>query len=222
MKRHMTISLIGLVVGVWLGFMGANTSYRRDALALANVAAVQAASQMPQATSVNSSSNGASNQSQQAMAQTRDVLDRARKNPTDLNAQLQAAEQFMQIQRPDGALEFLLKAHQLKPDDAEIMADIGQSYLFLQKYDQAIEWTRRALKARPNYPLATFFLLASLVESHQHLEEAEQLLGQLDAVPASNPEFAQALAKIRQHLQTAKQEKGQTKSVLSHGPEAKD
>ena len=123
--------------------------------------------------------------------------------------------QFIEIQRPDGALEFLLRANQIKPDDPEVMGDLSEAYFFAQKFDEAITWSRRALIKRPNYPLATFYLMASLVETHQNMDEAERLLAQLEALKPGDA----ALAQVRQHLQTAKQEKGQTKSVLSHGPE---
>ena len=198
--------------------MAANASFRRDASAMANLAATNAASQGPKAASVNSSSSGqlTAEQSQQMMNQTSAILTRARNNPTDFEAQRQAAEQFIQIQRPDGALEFLLRASQIKPDDPEVMGDLSEAYFFSQKFDEAISWARRALTKRQNYPLATFYLMASLVETRQNLDEAERLLAQLEAIKPGDA----ALAQVRQQLQTAKQEKGQAKSVLSHGPEA--
>jgi tetratricopeptide (TPR) repeat protein len=52
---------------------------------------------------------------------------------------------FVQVQRPDGALEFLLKAQKVKPDDAETMAEIAEAYYLSQKFDEAISWARRAL-----------------------------------------------------------------------------
>src|SRR5207248_5304865 len=139
---------------------------------------------------------------------------RARNNQTDLEAQRQAAAQFIEIQRPDGALEFLLRANQIKPGDPDVMGDLSEAYFFSQKFDEAISWSRRALAARPTYPLATFYLMASLVETRQNLDEAERLLAQLEALKPGDA----ALAQVREQLQTAKQPKGQTKSVLSHGP----
>jgi tetratricopeptide (TPR) repeat protein len=218
MKRNITFSIIGLLLGVWFGFMGANASFRRDASAMARTASGGAASQMPKAASVNSSSSGqsAEEQSQQMMAQTRAVMERARNNPTDFDAQLQAADQFLQIHQPDGALEFLLKANQIKPDHPDVLANLSEAYFFAQKFDDAISWARRALKQRQDYPLAKFYLMASLIEKNQNLEEAERLLAELETVKPGD----QVLAQVREHLQTAKQ-KGQSKTVLSHGPENK-
>ena len=34
MKRNIAFSVIGLIVGLWFGFMAANASFRRDASAL--------------------------------------------------------------------------------------------------------------------------------------------------------------------------------------------
>jgi tetratricopeptide (TPR) repeat protein len=223
MKRNLLFSSIGLLLGLWLGFMVANAGYRRELSSAANAAAVQMASQMPGAASVNSSSSGqlTPEQSQQMIDQTRVIIDRARGNPADLEAQLQAAEQFMQIQRPEGALEFLLKADQIKPNDAEIVSSIGEAYLFANKFEQAQDWSRRALKLRPDYPPAMFYLLASLVETNQHLDEAEQLVTKLEAITPRNPALDRALAQVRQQLQQARQQGAgsRSKTMLSHGPE---
>ncbi len=215
MNKNLLFSVTGLVVGLVIGFKVANYHYRQEQNAVAQAAALQAAQEMPRATSVNSSSSKESTPTQ-SMEQTRLIIERARSNPNDFEAQRLAAEQFLQIQRPEGALEFLHQALRIKPEDPETMASLGEAYFFAQKFTQAIEWSRRALKLRPNYPLATFYLMASLVETGQNLAEADSLLRQLEALRPGDP----ALAQMRQYLQAAQQQPSNNKSqtVLSHGP----
>jgi tetratricopeptide (TPR) repeat protein len=220
MKRNLTYAVIGLTLGLVCGFKISNSQFRKENLAIANAAALQSAAQARQGTSVNPTNDGEMTpaERQQLMNQARAVVERARANLQDFEAQHQAAEQFMQIQRHENALEFLLKANQLRADDPEIMADLAETYFFTQRLDQAITWARRALERRPNYPIASFYLMASLIETKQNLDEAETLLAELEKFKPGD----RTLAQMRQSLRAAEQEvkQGKAKSTLLHGPEA--
>lgn len=202
MKKNLSFAMIGLALGLVCGFKVANSSYRSELKANRESEAISA---------------GASQRNQQVNDQARAVIEQAHQNPQDFDAQHRAAEQFIQIQRPMGAIEFLTRAHQIKPDDAETMADLGEAYYLAQKFDESIDWSRRALKARPGYPLATFYLMASFVETERNLDEAEKLLGELEQLRPDDP----ALRQIRQILRTSKKERAssEAKNVLLHGPE---
>ena len=212
MKKKITYSVVGLLLGVMGGFKAANYAYRREASASANAAALQAASRLSPAAGVGQGEPG-----QQVINEVRALIERARSNPQDFEAQRKAAEQFLQIQRPDGAIEFLVRANQIKPDDAETIGDLGEAYFFKQQYAEAITWSRRALKLRPDYPLATFYLMASLVETRQNLDEAERLLARLEQLKPGD----RALGQVRENLTAAKSGggAGPPKTVLSHGPD---
>jgi tetratricopeptide (TPR) repeat protein len=219
MKRNLTFAAIGILVGLVCGFKAANYGLRRDLEATRNATALQAASD-PRVASVNSSSSQDSTPPSAArmQQQTDAIIARARNNPADFEAQQAAAEQFMQIQRPEGALEFLRAALKLKPEDPETLAAIGEANFFLQQFDESILWTRRALKVRPDYPLAQFYLMFSLIEKRERLDEAERLLASLEQLRPGDP----ALAQVRQRLLDAKggaAPSGKSKTVLSHGPE---
>jgi hypothetical protein len=62
-----------------------------------------------------------------------------------------------------------------------------------QKFDDAINYSRRALKEKPGLPIATFYLMAS-PETRQNLDEAEQLLSQ----PGSSSTGDRALQQVRE------------------------
>lgn len=200
MKRNITFCIIGLAVGLFGGFQAANATYRSEIAANRNAATVAAAGSVA------------------TQAQANQIIDRARQNPQDFEAQHAAAEQFLQIQRPDSALEFLTRAQQLKPDDPETLGELGEVHYLMQRYDEAIRWARRALEVSPDYPLATFYLMASYVETKQNLDEAEKLLAKLESLRPGD----RTLAEVRQVLLKSRAESSGTpkaKTTLQHGPE---
>jgi tetratricopeptide (TPR) repeat protein len=219
MKRNISFALLGMLIGLATGFKTANYTFRREKSEAVSASAAQAASRLSQASSVNSSSSPEKlpEQGQQIINEVRAIIDKARSRPQDFDAQREAANQFIQIQRPEGALEFLLRANQIKPDDIDTMADLSEAYYFKQQFDESVKWARQTLGQRPGYPLAMFYLMASLIEEKQNLDEAAQLLARLEALKPGDP----ALAQVRQSLEgmTGKGATPQSKSVLSHGPE---
>ncbi len=75
-------------------------------------------------------------------------IEKARTEPKNFEAQIKAAELYYQIQRYDQAIEFLLKANQLKPTDYETVVVLGLVNLDAGHYDQAEKWYRAALKMK--------------------------------------------------------------------------
>ncbi len=207
MKRNLTFAVIGLVVGLVCGFSASNYNYRAD-LNTTRMLAVnaEAATAKP---------GRANEPPQPSMEEVQSVIAKARQEPPDFKALQTAAHLFVQIQRPEGAVEFLLKAQQLKPEDPETLADLAEVYYLTQKFDESIKWARRALVVRPKLPIANYYLMASFVETNTNLDEAERILGELEEFRPGD----QALAQIRQVIQQSRKEGGKGKTVLAHGPE---
>ena len=201
MKRNVTFAIVGMTLGLVTGFKVSNYSYRAEVNAkkMAGIGAASAA--------------GGGNQA--AMAQVQAVVARARQEPPNFEALHEAAHMFIQIQRPDGAFEFLHKAQQMKPDDAETMAELAEAYYLSQKFEEAIKWARQALVSKPGLPIANYYLMASFVETNSNLEQAERILDELEKIKPGD----QALAQIREVIQKSRAESGKSKTVLSHGPE---
>jgi len=203
-KINLVFVVIGLAVGLFSGFKLANRTYRAELKEGRDRAA---------AVAINST-----NPTKKA-SEIEAVITKARNNPGDYQAQLDAAEQFLSIQRADGSVEFLNRALQIKPNDPDALASLGEVSYVQQKFDDAINYSRRALKERPGLPIAQFYLMASLVETRQNLDEAEKLLGELERLRPGD----KALQQVRQIIQSSKSgPSGSTaagKSVLAHGPE---
>lgn len=218
-KKSFVYAIGGVLLGLIVGFKMANDSYRSKRTEILNAEIAKAAA--------NPNAGGGAQAGQGAIEQTRAIIEKARQNKNDFDAQMEAAKQFMDIQRPEGALEFLQQAVKLKPDDPDALTELAGANFFQEKFADAIPWARKALAKKTDSQPAKFYLAYSLILSRQNLKEAEQLLTQLEATSASAPpEAKDALAEMRKRLAEAKQggaakSAGKAESTLAHGPEEK-
>ena len=204
MKNRIGFSIIGLLIGLGCGFKWANYNYREAASAAGKDDIAKAAAKV----------SSQPDEARQAM----ESIKKARETPDDFALQRQAAEQFMRIQRPEGALPFLQQANKLKPEDADVMADLAAVYFDQRQFAEAVSWARQAIAKEANHPLGRFYLMSSLIESQQNLNEADKLLTELEAATkakAAPPEAQKALTDMRVRLQEAR--KGKT--TLQHSPD---
>lgn len=82
--------------------------------------------------------------------QVQAAIEKARAEPDNFEAQMKAAEMYYQIQRFEGAVEFLKQANKLKPDDYETIVNLGNSYFDAAKYEEAEKWYSAALVKKPD------------------------------------------------------------------------
>src|SRR5260370_41583690 len=79
---------------------------------------------------------------QQVFAQVQEAMKQAREQPNDFEAQVTAAKMEYQIQRYDQSIEYLLKANQLRPNDLDVVAMLGEANMDAKHYDAAEKWYR--------------------------------------------------------------------------------
>jgi tetratricopeptide (TPR) repeat protein len=207
LKKNGSIALIGLLIGLFGGFKLANAKYRGEQGAALNAQVRQAAANLGNVNPI-----GGSDMNNQVSA----TLDRARANPNDLEAQLEAADQFLQIQRPQGALEFLQQANKTNPEEPRVMTALSTAHLMLGNYGEATTWARRALGKKPDDLGAKLLLTFALIESRQNLDEAERLLAQIEALRPGDKILADARASL--NAARGGGNTPQSSNVLQHGP----
>ncbi len=212
LKNRIGFAILGLLIGSVCGFKWANYNFRQVANEANNAKILEATN--------NLKSNPAGQMPQQIVS----AIKKARENPNDFDAQRQAAEFYMQVNKLDGALPFLQKSNELKPDDPGVMADLAAIYFEQKNLTEAVNWSRKALAKEANHPLGKFYLMASLIESNQSLGEADKLLTELEQsakAKGAPPEAQRALTQMRERLQLARSNKsgGETKTMLQHGPD---
>ncbi len=222
LKNRIGFTILGLVIGSACGFKWANYNYRQVQGADNNAKIAQVTEKIK--ANPNGAGEGAS-EPQQMPAQITETIKKAKDNPNDFEAQRHAAELYMQIRRPEGALTFLQQANKLKPADGEVMGEMAGAYFFQENYQEAIPWARKALTKDQKNRTAKFYLASSLILSQQSLDEAEKLLNQVEVDSKSAPgEAQQVLTQMRERLQQAKSgqaspsgKTGDAKTMLQHG-----
>ena len=144
-KENTLFGIVGLLLGLIVGFYFAN-SVNQGAVVVSAAGSQQPASGNlpPGHPTVNGNSTNGS------MPETQAVIDKAKQNPTDFQAQLDAAELYYQIQRFDGAIEFLKKANELQPDNYEVIVQLGNANFDADNYEVAEKWYANALEKKPN------------------------------------------------------------------------
>ncbi len=148
--------VFGLIVGLVIGFMGANSLNRSQGGQITPAAA-------PGSTGSTAAGNpnlpadhppiGTSGADQPAsgapLPQVTAAIDKAKQQPQSYEAQMTAADLYYQIQRFEDAAKFYEIAAKLKPGESEPVIKAGNAYFDGEKYEQAEKWYMQALQKDP-------------------------------------------------------------------------
>ncbi|HEV7797633.1 MAG TPA: hypothetical protein VGO73_05735 [Pyrinomonadaceae bacterium] len=192
-RDNLLFAIIGVLFGFIVGFLFASTMMQRSAAPTA-----LSSSQMPADHPALGANAGAPNQGNM-QAEVTAQLEKARSEPTNFEAQVKAAELYYQIQRYDPAIEFLLKANQIKPDDYQTVVLLGLVNLDAGHFEVAEKWYRAAL-LKKNDDVATLAGLAAATLGKGDAKAAEQAMANLEKVaPTSEdlPRFRERLASLK-------------------------
>ena len=173
---NILFAIIGLLIGLIVGFMGAN-SINRAALSQSSPSV---------APSADTSSNqelppghppiGTSGEGQQtsgAMPEVSAAIEKAKASPQDYEAQMSAADLYYQIQRFEDAAKFYEAAAKLKPGETEPMIKAGNSYFDGEKYEDAERWYTQALAKDPkNIDVRTDLGLSFFLRTPRDIDRA--------------------------------------------------
>jgi len=187
-KENILFVIIGLLAGLIIGFMFANSVNQRAVVgSFAPGAPVSTTSLPPGHPDV---PGGQSPQSMASAPEVQAAIDKAKKEPNNFEAQMKAAEFYNQIQRFDGAVEFLTRANQLKPNDYNVIVQLGNSNFDADKYDEAEKWYTRALTIKSDdVDVRTDLGLTFIFREPPNFDRAIQ-------------EFKRSLEKEPNHIQT--------------------
>jgi tetratricopeptide (TPR) repeat protein len=148
-KDNILFGIIGLLLGVIFGFLVTNFVNQGGSAGRPG-AAQSAASALPPGHPPLDSNAATDQQSAGMQAAVQEAIAQAHNEPNNFDAQLTAAQMFYQIGRYDEAMQFLMKANQLKPDHYETIVSLGNTNFDAQNYEAAEKWYLAALAKKPD------------------------------------------------------------------------
>lgn len=195
-RENILFAIIGMLLGFIVGFMFASSMSQKAAQTQTASASQNLPADHPP---VGAQSGGAGMDPAAMREQVTAQIEKARNEPKNFEAQLTAAELYDRIGRHDQAIEFLLKANQLKPTDYETVATLGYVNLKAAHFEQAEKWYRAALKMKTDDVRVLAGLAAATLEKGdaKAAEEAIANLERFDANSPDLPQFKERLAGLK-------------------------
>jgi tetratricopeptide (TPR) repeat protein len=198
-RENLLFAIIGILFGFIVGFIFASTMSQKYGPGqgtpnLGASAAQSVPADHPPVGSQNAVSDPAA-----VREQVTSSIEKARKDPNNFEAQVEAGKLFYQIQRYDQAIEFWVKANQLKPTDYNTVVLLGMGNLDAGHYDVAEKWYRAALKMKQDDVMVLSGLAAATL-SRGDAKAAEDAIAQLEKVDPTSvdlPQFKDQLATLK-------------------------
>lgn len=193
-RENLLFGIIGILLGFIVGFMFASSMSQKTQTATAGMS-----QNMPSDHPPVGAPNAGGGNPEQVRAQVTADIEKARNEPKNFDAQVKAAELYYRIGRFDQAIEFLLKANQLKPTDYNTVVTLGMVNFDAGHYEPAEKWFRAAIKMKPD----DVTVLEGLTETTLQKKDAkgaEEAIAQLEkADPNSQelPRFREMLSGLK-------------------------
>ena len=198
-RDNLLFGIIGILLGFIGGFLLASNITQREAALRANPQAAQSG-QLPANHPPIAGDQGTTGEGgQQMLASVQTAMKQARENPNDFEAQLTAAKLEYQIGRYDQAIEYLLAANKLKPDDADVLSMLGEANMDAKHWDAAVKWYKAALLKRPS-DLASMDGYCFVLLQNGDAKAAEEAINKLAKADPTNqdlPQFHEKLSQLK-------------------------
>jgi len=147
-KENILYAVIGLLLGCIIGFIFANSVNQRGYEPSAPQTATGRNQNLPP-DHPQLPSNGVADQGEMPAA-IAEAIQQARNEPNNFDAQVSAAQLYYRIGRFDEAIEFLLKANQIRPDDYATLVRLGDANFEAEHFETAEKWYTAALTKTPD------------------------------------------------------------------------
>lgn len=148
-KDNILFTIIGVLLGFIVGFIFANAYNQKGYQPRPTAPATSSQTPGLPADHPAIPTNGVADQpGMQAAVQ--EALQKARNEPDNFDAQVMAASYYYRIERYDEAIDFLMRANKLRPDDYPTVVRIGDANFDAGRYDVAERWYTAALVKKPD------------------------------------------------------------------------
>jgi tetratricopeptide (TPR) repeat protein len=194
-RDNLLFAIIGILLGFIGGFLLAGNISQREAAQRTAPMSTQGSQNLPPNHPAVGGDQAAGQGGQQMLESVQAAMKQARENPNDFDAQVKAADMEYQIQRFDQAIEYLLAANKVKPDDAMVLAMLGQANMDAKHFDASVKWYKAALTKKPDDETTLDGYCFVLLQTGD-VKTAEQTINKLAKLNSSNPDLAQFRSKL--------------------------
>ena len=191
-RENFLFAIIGILLGFIVGFMLHGVMSQRDAERSA--ATTQRQQLPPDHPPVGSDGTGGGDP-QQSMPEVQQLIQKARSNPKDFDAQIMAANLEYQIGQYDESVKFLLTANQIKPDHYGTIANLGMVNMDAGHLDAAEKWYRAALAKDPT-DVQVLDGLSNVLLKAGKAGPAEEIINRLAKADPTNEDLAQFRTRL--------------------------
>lgn len=178
-KENTLFGVIGLLLGLIVGFMFANNINQKTTVAPVP-SAIKQNSNMPEG---HPDINGSTNPSQPtvSMSEVQAAIEKAKQEPDNFQAQMKAAEVHYQIENYDKTIEYLKQANKIKPEDYEVIVNLGNANFDSGNYTEAEKWyasalTKKAEDGNVRTDLGLTFIFRDPPNYDRAIKEFEEVL----------------------------------------------
>lgn len=193
-KENSLYGIIGLLIGLIIGYAGTNSLNGTPPASEPGTTA-QSASLPPNHPPTGGAGDATGGGPQgEPMA----VIEQARKDTSNFELQMKAADQFRQINRKEGELEFYLNAVKIKPNDFDLLVRLGDTTFDLARHADAANWYEQALKIKPND--ATVKMDLGLTFYLRQPRDLDRAIEHFRAALKSDPRHEKSLQNLTQAL----------------------
>jgi tetratricopeptide (TPR) repeat protein len=188
--NNMLFIIIGLLLGLIIGFFAANSWFRNSLAPISSAVSTVA----PQTNANIPAGHPDINQQSTPMPDIQPAIDAAKQNPDDFEAQIKVAELYNQAEKYEEAAEYLKIANKLKPDHYETIVNLGNVSFDSGNFDDSEKWYSQALLKKPDdADVRTDLGLTFVFRPNPNYDRAIQ---EFNNVLGKNPSHIQALQNI--------------------------
>jgi len=198
-KENILFAVVGLFLGFFGGFYLANSINKREISQLnispgTSVPPFQ--NQQTQAADIkeNLPSLSPATATGKALPEVSEKLDKARNEPNNFDAQIQAGNMYLQIKGFEKAQEFFDKAEQLKPTEHENIVKLGNGFFDSGKFEKAEKLYALALEKKPGDINVRTDLGITFVEREK--PDLNRAIKEFQIALQTNPKFEPALYNL--------------------------
>ena len=202
-KQNILFGIIGLIVGSVIGFFAANSINRNSSQIVSPV--------QPNVSFQNQEVPNFLVKEPPAqdgmLPDITAILDKARNEPSNFDAQIKAGDTYLQIKGFEKAVEFYERAHRIKPEDYETIVKLGNAYFDFGKFEAAGKWYEQALSKKSNDTSVRTDLGITFVEREN--PDLDRAIKEFQTSLQTNPKHAPTLY----NLGAAQLKKGNTEEA---------